>query len=427
MNPAEEKALKSLNEKTEELRLMQDMVCETPEEEEVRASEIEKLVASVESHSALLEREQRSAAALAKVESVKSRVTTTGLVRSKPEAKPEIRAIDKKRLHRCFDGDFEGANALGRYVQSIAGVQARAASAYPQASVDSIAAYGSGENATTFPTSMSALVMDTLYNGLINEVGYVALCPQLARTFNVPTNGLQIPIADEAPYAKFYSELTHIDPMQPVVNAAQLTLNKMAHLNYCSSELLEDTIYAAGYVVETFANSFAKTIDNTWLQGNVGIGVEGLCDAIEGYDSGSHVITAAEAGKISPDEASMAVMLTYRNTQNPSWLVSPVGWASVMAHVVTPESGAIMTNGVSASLYGSPVYLSYELPEDVLAVHGSFSQASAYGTKPRGVKIISSDTRAMEFDATTLMGQMRCGWNNHSPQFCTLIKDKAPI
>ena len=116
MNPAEEKALKSLNEKTEELRLMQDMVCETPEEEEVRASEIEKLVASVEDHSAALEREQRSAAALAKVESVKSQVTTTGLVRSKPEAKPEIRAIDKKRLHRCFDGDYEGASALGRYV-----------------------------------------------------------------------------------------------------------------------------------------------------------------------------------------------------------------------------------------------------------------------------------------------------------------------
>ena len=72
MNPAEEKALRSLNEKTEELRLMQDMSCETPEEEEVRASEIDKLVASVEHHSASLEKEQRAAAALAKVESVKA-------------------------------------------------------------------------------------------------------------------------------------------------------------------------------------------------------------------------------------------------------------------------------------------------------------------------------------------------------------------
>ncbi len=423
MNSAEEKALKSLSDATEELRVMQDLNCETPEEEQVRASEIEKLVETVEKRSEELEKEQRASAALAKVEAVRSQVTKTGLVRSQPEKKTEIRAIDKKRLHRCFDGDYEGATALGRYIQSIAGVQARAASPYPQASVDTIAAYGSGENATTFPTSMSALVMDTLYNGLINEVGYIALCPQLARTFNVPTNGMQIPIADEAPYAKFYTELTHIDPMQPVVNAAQLVLHKMAHLNYCSSELLEDTIYAAGYVIETFANSFAKTIDNTWLQGNASIGVEGLCDAIEGYDAGSHVITAAESGKISPDEASMAVMLTYRNTQNPAWLVSPVGWAAVMSHVVTPESGAIMTNSVSASLFGSPVYLCYELPDDVLAVHGSFSQASAYGTKPRGVKIISSDTRAMEFDAQTLMAQMRCGWNNHSPQFCTIIKD----
>ena len=423
MNQAEEKALKALNDVTEELRLMQELTCETSEEEQVRASEIEKLVASVEERSEDLAREQRSAAALAKVESVKSRVTKTGLVRSTPEKKTEIRAADKKKLHRCFEGNYEGAHALGRYVQSIAGIQPRAASAYPQASVDSIAAYGSGENGTTFPTSMSALVMDTLYDGLVNEVGYIALCPQLARIFNVPANGLQIPIADEAPYAKFYTELTHIDPVQPVVNAAILTLHKMAHLNYCSSELLEDTIYAAGYVVETFANSFAKTIDNTWLQGNVGIGVEGLCDAIEGYDSGANVITAAESGKISPDEASMAVMLTYRNTQNPAWLVSPVGWASIMSHVVSPESGAIMTNSVQASLFGSPVYLSYELPEDVLAVHGSFSQACAYGTKPRGVKIISSETRAMEFDAHAYLGQMRCGWNNHSPQFCTLIKD----
>ncbi len=404
MNSAEEKALKSLSDATEELRVMQDLNCETPEEEQVRASEIEKLVETVEKRSEELEKEQRASAALAKVEAVRSQVTKTGLVRSQPEKKTEIRAIDKKRLHRRFDGDYEAATALGRYI-------------------DTIAAYGSGENATTFPTSMSALVMDTLYNGLINEVGYIALCPQLARTFNVPTNGMQIPIADEAPYAKFYTELTHIDPMQPVVNAAQLVLHKMAHLNYCSSELLEDTIYAAGYVIETFANSFAKTIDNTWLQGNASIGVEGLCDAIEGYDAGSHVITAAESGKISPDEASMAVMLTYRNTQNPAWLVSPVGWAAVMSHVVTPESGAIMTNSVSASLFGSPVYLCYELPDDVLAVHGSFSQASAYGTKPRGVKIISSDTRAMEFDAQTLMAQMRCGWNNHSPQFCTIIKD----
>ena len=424
MNPAEEKALRSLNEKTEELRLMQDMTCDTPEEEEVRASEIEKLVTSVEAHSSSLEKEQRSAAALAKVESLKSQVTNTGLLRSQPEAKTEVRAISKKKLHRCFEGDYEGAAALGRYVQSIAGVQARADSAYPVASGDSIAAYGSGE-AAAFGTSMSALVMDTLYNGLINEVNYTALCPQLARNFSVPTNGMQIPIADEAPYAKFYSELQHIDPIQPVVNAAQLVLNKMAHLNYCSSELLEDTIYAAGFVIETFSNSFAKTIDKTWLAGNSGIGVVGLCDAIVGYDSGSHVIEAAEKDKISPDEASMAVMLTYRNTSSPAWLVSPVGWASVMAHVVTPESGAIMTNAVSASLFGSPIYLSYELPEDVLAVHGSFAQSTAYGTKPRGVKIISSDTRAMEFDSITLMAQMRAGWNNHSPQFCTLIKNGA--
>ena len=221
MNPAEEKALKALNDVTEELRLMQEITCETSEEEQVRASEIEKLVASVEERSEDLAREQRSAAALAKVESVKSQVTKTGLVDPRQKRKPKSVLSTKRSCTDALKATTK-AHALGRYVQSIAGIQPRAASPYPQASVDSIAAYGSGENATTFPTSMSALVMDTLYDGLINEVGYIALCPQLARIFNVPANGLQIPIADEAPYAKFYTELTHIDPVQPVVNAAQL-------------------------------------------------------------------------------------------------------------------------------------------------------------------------------------------------------------
>ena len=87
---------------------------------------------------------------------------------------------------------------------------------------------------------------------LLMKLDTLHFVQSLHASFNVPANGLQIPIADEAPYAKFYTELTHIDPVQPVVNAAILTLHKMAHLNYCSSELLEDTIYAAGYVVETF-------------------------------------------------------------------------------------------------------------------------------------------------------------------------------
>ena len=91
-----------------------------------------------------------------------------------------------------------------------------------------------------------------------------------------------------------------------------------------------------------------------------------------------------------------------------------------MSHVVTPEAGAIMTNSVQASLFGSPVYLSYELPEDVLAVHGSFSQACAYGTKPRGVKIISSDTRAMEFDASTNL------WARCVAVGTTTVRSSAP-
>ncbi len=432
MTPGHEKAVKSLSEATEELRSLSEMECQNPEEEKARADEIDRLTAVVEERTAAVDKEQRAADALAKVESVRKTVGNAGLVvrPSTPEKRAFKLPAGSEKPARFWDGDAEGAYNVGLYLRSIAlKKEFRAASSYPVASSDSIAAYGSGEDSTTFADSMSALVMKTLWNGLINEVNYTALCPQLARNFTVPTSGLQIPIADEAPYSKFYSELEHIEPIQPVVKAAQLDLHKMAHINYCSSELLEDAASAvsvSNYVISTFANSFAKTIDNVWLQGKAELSVTGLVDAVCGYDSGSQCFEVATANTVTSDELSIAVMSVYRNTSNASWLVSPAGWASLMAHAVDGSNGQIITNNVAASIYGYPVVLTHELPEDVLAVFGSFEQASAYGTKPRGVKILSSDTRAMEFDAVTYLGQMRAAWNTHSPQFLSVLKNPTP-
>ena len=436
MTPEQEKAVKSLNDATEELRNLQTMNCETPEEEEARSKEIDRLVETVEARTAAVEKERRAAEALAKVESVRSATKATGItVRPVAEERKFRLPIGSEKPARCWDGDDEGAYNVGLYLRSLARKEKfvptptyRAASLYPVASSDSIADYGSGEDPTTFPDSMSKLVMRTLFNGLINEVGYTALCPQLARTFVVPTSGMQIPIADEAPYAKFYTELEHIDPVQPVVKAADLDLKKMAHLNYCSSELLEDTASAvsvANYVISTFTNSFAKTIDNTWLQGNAGIGVTGLVDAVCGFNGGAQCFTATAADTVTSSELSTMVMSVYRNTRNAVWLVSPTGWAALMAHAVDGANGQIITNNVQTSIYGYQVVLCTELPDDVMAVFGSFDQASAYGVKTNGVKIIASDTRAMEFDAVTYMGSMRAAWNTHSPQFLSVLK--APV
>ena len=437
MTPAQEKAVKSLSEATEELRSVQNMACETPEEEEARSAEIDRLIADVEAKTEKVEKERRAAEALAKVESVRGSSSKAGIVAVRPvaeERKFRLPAGSEKPA-KCWGGNDEAAYNVGLYLRSLARKEEyiptpnfRAnPSAYPVASVDSIADYGSGEDPTTFPDSMSNLVMRTLWNGLIDEVGYTALCPQMARTFLIPTSGMQIPIADEAPYAKFYTELEHIDPLQPIVKAAQLDLKKMAHLNYCSSELLEDTASAvsvANFVVSTFTNSFAKTIDNVWLQGNAAIGVTGLVDAVCGYNGGAQCFTVATKDEVTSDELSLAVMSVYRNTRNAVWLVSPTGWAALMAHAVDGANGQIITNHVQTSIYGYQAVLSHELPDDVLAVFGSFDQASAYGVKPNGVKIIASDTRAMEFDATTYMGSMRAAWNTHSPQFLSVLKNQ---
>lgn len=436
MTPEQEKAVKSLASATEELRNLQAMECDTPEEEAARSEEIDKLVETVEARTNAVEKERRAAEALAKVDAVRSASRNTGIsVRPVVQERKFVLPQGSEKPAKCWDGDEEGAYNVGLYLRSLARKEQyvptptyRAASPYPVASVDSIAPYGSGEDPVTFPDSMSKLVMRTLWNGLINEVNYTALCPQLARTFVVPTSGMQIPIADEAPYAKFYTELEHIDPVQPIVKAADLDLKKMAHLNYCSSELLEDTASAvsvANYVISTFTNSFAKTIDNTWLQGNAGIGVEGLVDAVCNFNAGAQCFTAAAADAVTSSELSVMVMSVYRNTRNAVWLVSPVGWAALMAHAVDGANGQIITDGVRTSIYGYQAVLCTELPDDVMAVFGSFDQASAYGVKPNGVKIIASDTRAMEFDAVTYAGSMRAAWNTHSPQFLTVLK--APV
>ena len=438
MTPAQEKAVKSLSEATEELRSIQDMVCDTPEEQEARSAEIDRLVGIVEEKTATVEKERRTAEALSKVESVRSSVSKAGMV-VRPVAEERKFALPpgSEKPSRCWEGNEEAAYNVGLYLRSLARKTEyvptpsfRAASAYPVASSDSIAAYGSGEDGTAFPNSMSALVMRTLWNGLINEVSYTALAPQMARAFQVPTSGLQIPIAEETPYAKFYSELAHIDPLTPNVKAANLDLKKMAHINYCSSELLEDAASAvsvANFVVSSFTTSFAKTIDKVWLQGEAGISVTGLVAAVEAYNTGSNVIEVATADTVTTEELSTAVMSVYRNTRNAVWLVSPAGWAALMSRAVEGANGQIVTNHVQTSIYGYQAVLTSELPDGVLAVFGSFDQASAYGYKQNGVKIIASDTRAMEFDATTFMGSMRAAWNTHSPQFLSVLKNPPPV
>ena len=97
-----------------------------------------------------------------------------------------------------------------------------------------------------------------------------------------------------------------------------------------------------------------------------------MCDAIEGYNTASNVLEVADAETLTTAELAFPYSVVHQNVRQPSWVVSPKAWSSLMAIATDPQAGAVVTDTVRASIYGAPCRVCYTLPEDVLAIYGDF-------------------------------------------------------
>jgi len=418
---------KAITECEGQIKEIEERKCETPEAVEERNADLVAATSKFEGAINELKEARRLEELRMKANEVKTELTPAGTV--SPAPKKEVRALAK------FDAkpgkqwpDAHTADAVGELLvrMSRGEISNRAASAHPIGSTDTIAADSMGEASPMYDGKGSELVMDELYRGILEQLYYESICLGLASVYQVNTSGLHVPIAGEAPLAEWYSENQEILPFTPATSKAILNLKKMGQRVQASNELLDDAyINVANMVSNQIASSFAQTADTAYFQGNAGAGIDGLCDAITGFNTGSNVLEVADAETLTTAELAFCWENVHQNARNRTWVVSPQGWGSVMAIATEPQAGAVVTDSVRATIYGSPVVVCTTLPDDVLAVYGDFSMASSIGVKRNGLTLRGSADRAMELDAYVWVATQRLAFSPHSPEFLAMLK--APV
>ena len=400
----------------------------TPEEVEARNTELSAAADKLEAAVKDLKEFRRVEAIKASAEEVRSDLTDSGAVQVQKQEKTEVRAVSawEPKPLKCFRSR-DAAIAIGKYVQAMAGIESRAASAYPMGSVgDVIKDSAGGETPTYDGRGGKDLVIAEMQNSILEQLYYTSVCLELASTYTVNTNSLILPIAGDLGLSSWYLENTEIAPSLPPTSHAVLDLKKMASRQQLSNELLADSpIAVANVVVNQVVSSFARTADDAYLNGADEAGIDGIVGAIEGYNTGSNVLEVADADAPTTSELAFAWKTVHQNATDRKWLVSPAGWSAVMAIATAPEAGAVVTDAVRAQIFGAPVLVSSQLPEDILAIYGDFSMASSCGTKANGVQIRTSADRAIEFDQTVVISTNRMAFAPHSPEFLAMIKAPA--
>jgi HK97 family phage major capsid protein len=425
--PAIDTVAARINELDAELETLQNADAPANEAEaETRSARVAELLTELRAETAKADEIRSIADARAAAKAAKPAVTNTGLVATR--AKPAERAIDPVAkglpVARCFD-DATHAATVNRYVRSLAGVESRAASVHPMGSVDTVEPDSMGEDAAVYAGKGAELVAHELYRGIINEMGYSAITPGLASMYAVNTDGMYIPIAAEAPLAQWYVENQEIIPMLPGTSRATLTLKKMGTRVQVSNELIADAYINVGaLVVSQIGQSFGRTLDNTYINGDGTAGIDGVAPTLGAYDSGSHVRSLAVNATITKDDLAWCVNTVDMNARNRRWIVSPEGWASIMG-LATEVIGSSISNAVQAQVYGAPVTVTQYLPAGVHAIYGDFGMSTAVGYKPNGINVRASEDRAIEFDQTVFVGTARYAYAPHSMQFLTMLQDPA--
>ncbi len=421
-----EDSKKAITEIEGQIKEIEERKCETPEAVEERNAELTEATSKFEAAIKELKEVRRLEELRMQADEVKTELTPAGTVA--PAPKKEVRAVRRK-----FDAkpgkqwpDAATAEQVGELLVRMSRGEVRATSTHPIGSTDTIAADSMGETSTAYDGKGSELVMDELYRGILEQLYYESICLGLASVYQVNTSGLHVPIAGEAPLADWYEENKEIKPFQPATSKAILDLKKMGQRVQASNELLDDAyINVANMVSSQIASSFSQTSDTAYFQGNAGAGIDGLCDAITGHNTGSNVLEVADAETLTTAELAFCWENVHQNARNRTWVVSPQGWGSVMAIATEPQAGAVVTDSVRATIYGSPVVVCTTLPDDVLAIYGDFSMASSIGVKRNGLTLRGSAERAMELDAYVWVATQRMAFSPHSPEFLAMLTAPA--
>jgi HK97 family phage major capsid protein len=293
----------------------------------------------------------------------------------------------------------------------------RAASTHPIGVNDTLEPDSMGEKSPTYDGRGSELVAHEMYRGILNVINYESIAARLATWLQVGTNGMYVPLGDDIQDADWYEENCEILPIKPGTKRATLDLKKMGARVQVSNELMDDAyVSVAQIVTRTIGNAFAHKLDKTLIQGDAKIGFGGLAPAI----GAGQTITTAAAGKVTIDEVASVIGKVDPMARNRVWLVSDEGWTKVMG-LAAGAIGVNVTQGVTQTIFGSPVIKTSLLPAKTYAIYGDFSMAAAIGYK-HGLTIRSSSERAIEYDQTVFVGTARYAFAVLAAKYLAALK-----
>lgn len=391
--PTEEQAA-TVDAKATELRSVLDQIERTEKVEEV-----------------LAQAETRSTAS----------VTNAGLVVApKRTVTTALKPLPIMGEQRGFE--VETAEAVGKSLVDLAHgrireIRAVTASTHPIGVNDTLEPDSMGEKSTLYDGRGSELVAHEMYRGILNVINYESVAAKLATWLQVGTNGMYVPLGEDIQEADFYEENCEILPIKPNTKRATLDLKKMGARAQVSNELMEDAYVSVAQVVtRTIGNAFAKKLDKTLIQGDAKIGFAGIVPSIPA----GQTVTTAAAGKVTIDEIASVIGKVDPMAGNRVWLVSDEGWTKVMG-LAAGAIGVNVTQGVTQTIFGSPVIKTSLLPAKTYAVYGDFSMAAAIGYK-RGLTIRSSWERAIEYDQTVFVGTARYAFAVMAAKYLAALK-----
>lgn len=296
-------------------------------------------------------------------------------------------------------GTTEAAEKAGRFLRALA-------------RGDMAEARAMGETSPTYDGQGSELVSPELFRGYIDVLGYQSVGLQLAQVYTTSSHTLEIPKIGEIA-AEWFDEHEAVTEDEATTDKVTIALHKAGRILSFSNELIQDSaavVNLAQLAANRFGLAIAKKVDEVWLQGDVGKGIDGLVDEVSGANE-------VEAGTDydGADLASVVGKIDSR-AMNTAWVVSSAGWEHLMKSSVVSQSTTIGER-VLPTVMGAPVYKCLGLPAGTLALYGDFAMATAVAVKANGLVISASEHAGFSTDAVKFRGLQRFGLVNHDASF----------
>lgn len=296
-------------------------------------------------------------------------------------------------------GSTEAAEKAGRFLRAIA-------------RGDMAEARAMGETSPTYDGQGSELVSPELFRGYIDVLGYQSVGLQLAQVYTTSSHTLEIPKIGEIA-ADWFDEHEAVTEDDATTSKVTINLHKAGRIISFSNELIQDSaavVNLAQLAANRFALAIAQKIDDVWLNGDAGKGIDGLIDEIDGANE-------VEAGTDydGADLASVVGKIDSR-ASNTAWVVSSAGWEHLMKSSVVSQSTTIGER-VLPTVMGAPVYKALGLPAGTLALYGDFAMATAVAVKANGLVVSASEHAGFANDAVKFRGLQRFGLANHDASF----------